>query len=515
MMVKSFLAWMDKAPARERAEAVDMLARAYLAGQLGGDRPQDVEAALTSVLDDPSVPVRRALAMAFADRPDVPRHIVLSLASDHADVSGLLIARSPLLSDADLVDLAVTSEGLALVAIALRPVVSARVASAIVRRGVEQASRALIGNLEAEIADGDLNKVVADFGQNAEMRELLLRRAHLPASVRHGLMVSVAQSLGGFVAGGGFLSDNRKARLLDETIQTATLDIATRQSDELAQFVAHLRQSGHLTPSLLLRSVLGGNLAMLGHALAELAELDLSRVTGLLQSRSDAALSALLRRGGLPDFLERPFIAAIRASHALPRGDEKRDLCLPVIRAAQSSCIDIPGEQGVRLLALLRRYEAEAARAESRRVAEDLRNRARAEIMQLTADEDAIRLLGEWHDDERIILPGEVGFEENDLIVRQSAEALEGEGEFANLPQRRYIDEGEDSPGAQRAHIDDNDDVIETASARVDEPMPDLRTLIAEWKAERGMSSSETSPSLLADLKPGNDAETWTLRGVA
>lgn len=511
MMVKSFLAWMDKAPARERAEAVDMLARAYLAGQLGGDRPQDVEAALTSVLDDSSVLVRRALAIAFADRPDVPRHIVLSLASDHADVSGLLIARSPLLTDADLVDLAVTSDGLALVAIALRPVVSTRVSAALIKRGIEQVSRALIGNLQAEIAEADLVKVVSDFGQKAEMRELLLRRTHLPASVRHGLMVAVASSLGGFVAGGGFLSDNRKARLLDETIQAATLDIAARQSDELTQFVSHLRQSGNLTPSLLLRSVLGGDLALLAHALAELAELDLSRVTGLLQSRSDAALSALLRRGGLPDFLERPFIAAIRAVHALPRGEARRDLCLPVIRAAQSSCIDIPGEQGVRLLALLRRYEADAARAESRRVAEDLRNRARAEIMQISADEDAIHLLGEWHEDERIILPSEVGFEENDLIVRQSAEALEGDGEFANLPSRQYVDDGEDAVQPKRFYLDDDDVAQAASSPRSDEPMPDLRTLIAEWKAERGTPSA----SLLDELKPGNDTEAWKLRGVA
>ena len=38
-----------------------MLARAYLDGALGGDTPQAVEAALTSVLDDSSPLVRRAL----------------------------------------------------------------------------------------------------------------------------------------------------------------------------------------------------------------------------------------------------------------------------------------------------------------------------------------------------------------------------------------------------------------------------------------------------------------------
>jgi len=64
MMVKSFLAWMGTAQAQDRAEAVDILAQAYLQGSLGGERPEDVVAALTTVLDDPTPQVRRTLATA-------------------------------------------------------------------------------------------------------------------------------------------------------------------------------------------------------------------------------------------------------------------------------------------------------------------------------------------------------------------------------------------------------------------------------------------------------------------
>jgi uncharacterized protein (DUF2336 family) len=78
MLVKSFLRWMDTAPAHERAYATTVLAEAYLAGTLGEDTPEAVEAALTSVLDDPAPNVRRALAVAFADRREAPRHLVPS-----------------------------------------------------------------------------------------------------------------------------------------------------------------------------------------------------------------------------------------------------------------------------------------------------------------------------------------------------------------------------------------------------------------------------------------------------
>ncbi|MCA4921236.1 MAG: hypothetical protein ING86_00360, partial [Methylobacterium sp.] len=82
MLVTSFLAWIDRAAPRERAEATDLLARAYLSRTLGEETPEAAEAALTLVLDDPDKTVRRALACALADHWLAPRHIVLALAAD-------------------------------------------------------------------------------------------------------------------------------------------------------------------------------------------------------------------------------------------------------------------------------------------------------------------------------------------------------------------------------------------------------------------------------------------------
>jgi uncharacterized protein (DUF2336 family) len=451
MLVKSFLTWMDGAPIRERVEAVAMLARAYLLKAYAGDSPGAILAALTSVLDDPSPMVRRALAMAFAERADAPRHIVLALAADQPEVSGRVLAHSPHLTEADLMDLADGAEGRALVAIALRRNISHRVAEAIVNRADLSSTLALAGNAVAEVSEAGLLSILDRFGHEARIRETILARGELPASVRHRLMLIVASGVGGFVTEGGFLTGMRQSRVVDETIQRGTLSIAHRAGRELAGFVGYLRRTHGLTPALLLRSVLGGNVVFLSAALAELCGMEPGKVAGMLSARSDNALTALMRRAGIPVFLEPVLVAAARVAARLEASEHRNEFALPVIHAAQAVCISDGrsggqsggNEQTIRLLALLRRYESEAARMESRRIAVDLKR----EI-----DRDLIHLA-----------PVAIGAE----MLRLSAQEISPEVEMA-MPE---VGGASITRPRRRGLI-------------LDEPIPDLRSLIDEWKAE-------------------------------
>jgi uncharacterized protein (DUF2336 family) len=443
MLVKSFLAWIENAGPRERSEAVDMLAQAYMAGTLGDETPGEAEAALTLVLDDPARAVRRTLACAFAEYSAAPRHIMRALAADHAEVAAPLLARSPVLQEADLIDLSSTSEGLALVAIALRPVVSVRTAHALLERNEIDVALALAGNPGAEIADRDLLGLATAFGHDGRIRTVLMARDRLPASARHQLMVAVSEVLGTFAAEGGFIAGMRQKRAFDETLLQGTVEIAVKSGDDLPDFVRHLRETARLTPALLLRAVLGGDLGLLREALAELSGMESGRVASLMRSRADATLAALLRRAGLPGFLERPLIAAIRAAQELP--DEMRGaaLSLPVIRATEAACLDLEGGEDVRLLALLRRYESEAARAESLRLAEGLRLQAQNELAALSFNPEQMSELAE--------LGSEAEAED---IVELEPRAVVSIGAVPQ-PQPEL------------------------------EKIPDLRTIISEWKRER------------------------------
>lgn len=526
MMVKSFLAWMDRAGPMERAQAVDMLARAFLSRALGGDSPAEVEAALTSILDDPSPQVRKTLALIFADRADAPRHIVQALAADQPQVSAILIARSPLLTEADLVELAFAVEGLSLAAIAMRLEVPRRVSQAIIRREIYDASLALARNLAADIDEDDLILMAQTFGDRADLREALLARPGLPAVVRYILVTMVARRIGDFASGGGFLAGAKGQRVIDETIQSAVLAIGEKHPRELPGLVKHLRHNAELTPALLLRSVLGGDLGLLVAALAELTGLELHRVQSLMQARTDAAIAALFRRADLPAFLTRPLIGAIRASIDNERSTLS-GFALPVIRAAQAMCLDVTGEEGVRLLALLRRYEAEAARLESRRLAEDLRSQARSEFTQLTLRADQVRQLEELDADERVgsVRPyEEIGFEPAQITVANEdpdadlwamrGTILPADEPIGHEPPVLDLD-AELTVEDQVAVAPEVDELIEDAPIQPeldDEPAmtpatSDLKALILAWRLEREERDRAAGLSVAStEIGPANDA---------
>src|ERR1700726_2374387 len=120
MIIRRFLHWVRTASAGERAEATSALARAYLYSDLSPDDRDAAEDAMITLLDDPSPLVRRALAEALAASPDAPHAVIHALASDHCDIAAVVLARSPLLIDADLVDLVANRDGTLQAAIAAR-----------------------------------------------------------------------------------------------------------------------------------------------------------------------------------------------------------------------------------------------------------------------------------------------------------------------------------------------------------------------------------------------------------
>src|SRR5829696_8186404 len=104
MIVRHFLQWVRTAAAGERADATSALARAYLTSDLSPDDRLAAEGALVMLLDDPSPLVRCAMADVLASSGEAPPAVIFALAADQPDIATLVLERSPLLLDADLVD---------------------------------------------------------------------------------------------------------------------------------------------------------------------------------------------------------------------------------------------------------------------------------------------------------------------------------------------------------------------------------------------------------------------------
>ena len=376
MIVRQFLFWLRSAPAGERAEATAALARAFLFSDLSNDDLAAAEGAMIMLLDDPSPLVRMALAENLAPFETAPTSVIYALAADQPDVAAIVLERSPLLLDADLVD-AVASQGpLAQCAVARRSYVPPSVAAAIVEVGEAEACLELLENRGAEIAPFSIDRMVERFGHLAPIREDLLARPDLPVATRQALVAKLSETLADFVVAREWLAADRARRVTKEACEKATVALAADSPrQEVRPLIRHLRQSGQLTAGLILRALLSGNVGMFEEALAELSGMKLSRVVGLVHDRSSTAFRAIYTKAGLPASAFPAFREAITTLNedgflGDPSGAarlKRRMIERVLTRCSAGEIGDIEP-----LLMLLRRFATEAAREEARMFCDDL-----------------------------------------------------------------------------------------------------------------------------------------------
>ncbi len=187
MIVRQFLLWTRDASAGRRAEAAAALARAYLHGTLGAETAAETKTALLTLLDDPSALVRRALAEAVATSPRAPRPLIVALASDEPEIACLVLGRSPVLMDADLVDCAALGCDRARIAIAGRAGLSKPVAAALAEVAGPAALVALARNRHAQIGLAACLRMLERHGAVGALREALQLRDDIAVEVRQAL----------------------------------------------------------------------------------------------------------------------------------------------------------------------------------------------------------------------------------------------------------------------------------------------------------------------------------------
>ncbi len=375
MIVGRFLLWARTANAEARAAGAAALAGAYLRSGMAEEERREAETALIALVDDPSPLVRRAIAEEVAAASAPSRTLILQLIAEPGDVCALVLAHSPVLTEADLVDAAAVGDSLAQRAIAQRPFLPATVAAALAEIGCEEALIALAANRTADVPDFSMERMMERGGDCGALREALLERRDLPAGLRQSIAGKVSDALASFVSGCGWLTPERSARLAREATERVAVVLAAGGEDgDAPAIVECLRQLGRLTPGLMLRSLLSGEPALAEAAFAALSELPPSRVSALLRDRSGRGLKALYRRAGMPQALLPAFAAAVAALRetGFARISPGNGIDREILRCVLLACESIEGPQAGALLGLLRRLDAEAARDEARALAESL-----------------------------------------------------------------------------------------------------------------------------------------------
>ena len=362
-IVRRFLAWAQCADAERRAEGANALARAYLYSELTAPARAEAALAMTALTDDPSLVVRRALADVLCGASEAPRPLILTLAADVSEVAAPVLQRSPALTDADLVAYATTAHAGAQTALARRPNLPLQAIAALAETGELEAVLALLGNLEIDIPAETLTRILSRFMGDPDVREALLERPSLPASVRARIVMALAEDLS--IEASRWMPRERAERIARETRDQALCLIASScRQGEGAALVRALRAGAALTPALLLRSLLGGDRDLFAEALADLSGLPLSRVKAFIREPRGEGFAALAHRAGLKSGVLPAFRAALAAIRTR-RGEPHEGLELALVQKVIDECERLDNPALARVLALLWRFAAEAARGEA------------------------------------------------------------------------------------------------------------------------------------------------------
>src|ERR1700688_4075061 len=225
MIVRQFISWVRTAPAGERAEATRALARAWIISDLSEEDRAAAEGALLMLLDDSSPLVRQAMAEVFARSSEAPGAIVQALSLDQPSVALPVLEHSPLLIDADLVDIIATGNCQMQCPIARRINLPASVCAAVAEVGSASAALELIENANAELASFSWDRIVERHGHLAAIRESMLVLEDLPAATRVALVAKLSDTLAQFVVARRWLRADRAVGIASEAGATPTVNL--------------------------------------------------------------------------------------------------------------------------------------------------------------------------------------------------------------------------------------------------------------------------------------------------
>jgi len=376
LIVQHFLKWKDSADVARRAAAASALARAYLDGPLELDERVAAEAALTLLLDDPSPKVRLTLADVLSTSRKAPIQIIAELARDQIDVASLIIARSPVIGERDLIERARSAPEVLQCLIADRAEVPRRLALTLARHGTARCVAVLLENRNARICHEVRMLAAERFKGDAHVRGALLDRADLEPELRYVLMKSAGDALGesGLLR---FAVGADAAAPIMRDVEQRGLCTLLRELDgaDHDRLVEAIRIGDDLTVVLLLRMVCFGQIDFLASVLAVLADMAPAHVTAILADERATQLRALLAKAGLAEGVQPVLIHAIGLWRDVAIGRlaaGAQEITRQLIEAVDRDSAERRDAANDDILDLLRAIHIDTLRENARAHAEDL-----------------------------------------------------------------------------------------------------------------------------------------------
>ena len=253
--------------------------------------------------------VRQRLAECVKSNPDLPRDVAVKLAFDIVEVATPILRHSLVLTDDDLIAVIGKCSAAHSVACAQRPYLSPSVTSALVATNDEAVITTFLGNKNAQVSEPTYHLLVDNFGHVPRIVDAMSLRAALPFGVVERLITLVTDSVRERMIGEYGVTPNYVNTLMLHSREHLLLEtyLEGAEADEIEDFVRALNRDGLLTPTLILRAHLMGELVFVWSALAKLAKIPVGNATRLLMSPGYTAADQLYDRCGLPAEFKQAF----------------------------------------------------------------------------------------------------------------------------------------------------------------------------------------------------------------
>jgi uncharacterized protein (DUF2336 family) len=272
--------------------------------------------------------VRRALATTLKASPLLPRDVALRLARDVESVCLPVLTFSPVFSDEDLADIVRLGGPIRQLAVARRETLARPVTDALARHGSEKPVAAACTNDKADFSEAALQRIVDRFQESERVLTAVAYRSVLPLSVSERLLALVGEEARQHLAAKDHVGPDFALELAFGAVERATIDLVEQagRTADVKAFAAHLRETGKLTASLMLRALAQGHMTFFEWAVAELAGVPHHRTWLMIHDAGPLGLKAIYERAGLPARLFNAFRAAIDTYHSMEFEGGPRDL---------------------------------------------------------------------------------------------------------------------------------------------------------------------------------------------
>jgi uncharacterized protein (DUF2336 family) len=289
--------------AEQRITIAKKITDSFNSGEFNGRELLITHEILRLLIQDTEVGIRKLLSEELKDNLHLPHDIALKLANDIAEVAIPVVQNSYVLSEEDLIAIALKTEEISkLLAISARDSLSEELSDTLINKDVSELTQAVLKNPSASLSEDTIKALISPETDEDIFHALV---------AKGGLTIQLVESLFHLV------SDELKVRLKREyklpiVLAYETGEVANDNAlgkilpvrlieQEFGANLDQLYTSGRLNHSVIIRSLCIGDMEFFVNAMAKLSDIPLPNAKILALDPGPLGFHSLYKSSGLPE----------------------------------------------------------------------------------------------------------------------------------------------------------------------------------------------------------------------